>query len=136
MQFIGDEIFPGGSCPRVEDIENFPRTPGSLWQRIHLLRPHYARTLDMWAANLVAVKDEAIAITSEEVYDRYLHYLTGCADFFRRGIPTSASSPLVKGDMSSGAAGLSEPLLLRLDVEIGWGPRQVEALRAPRSAAR
>ena len=31
-------------------------------------------------------RDEAIAITSEEVYDRYMHYLTGCADFFRRGI--------------------------------------------------
>jgi cyclopropane-fatty-acyl-phospholipid synthase len=31
------------------------------------LRPHYARTLDIWAANLGAKKDEAIAITSEEV---------------------------------------------------------------------
>ena len=28
---------------------------------------------------------EAIAITSEEVYERYMKYLTGCADLFRKG---------------------------------------------------
>ena len=27
----------------------------------------------------------AIAVQSEEVYDRYLRYLTGCADLFRDG---------------------------------------------------
>ena len=32
-----------------------------------------------------AHKDEAIAITSEEVYERYMKYLTGCADLFRDG---------------------------------------------------
>ena len=41
------------------------------------------RTLDIWAAALEAHKDEAIAIQSEEVYDRYMKYLTGCADVFR-----------------------------------------------------
>ncbi len=30
-------------------------------------------------------KDEAIAVQSEEVYDRYMKYLTGCADMFRKG---------------------------------------------------
>ena len=30
-------------------------------------------------------KDEAIAITSEEVYERFMKYLTGCADLFRNG---------------------------------------------------
>ena len=49
------------------------------------LQPHYAKTLDIWAAALEAHKDEAIAIQSEEVYERYMKYLTGCADLFRSG---------------------------------------------------
>ena len=49
------------------------------------MQPHYARTLDIWAAALEANKDEAIAIQSEKVYDRYMKYLTGCAKLFRQG---------------------------------------------------
>jgi cyclopropane-fatty-acyl-phospholipid synthase len=45
----------------------------------------------------VARRDDAIAITSEKVYDRYLHYLTGCADFFRRGICNVGQFTLTKG---------------------------------------
>ncbi len=41
--------------------------------------------------------DEAIALTSPEVYERYMHYLTGCADFFRRGITNVGQFTLVKG---------------------------------------
>jgi cyclopropane-fatty-acyl-phospholipid synthase len=61
-----------------------------------MLRPHYARTLDSWAANLAANRDRAIAVQSEEVYDRYMRYLTGCADFFRRGITEVAQFTLTK----------------------------------------
>ncbi len=32
------------------------------------------------------IADEAIRVQSEEVYERYMRYLTGCADNFRRGI--------------------------------------------------
>ena len=32
-----------------------------------------------------AAEDEAIAVQSEEVYDRYMRYLTGCAKGFRMG---------------------------------------------------
>ena len=39
----------------------------------------------MWAAGLQAHKGEAIAIQSEEVYERYMKYLTGCANLFRKG---------------------------------------------------
>jgi cyclopropane-fatty-acyl-phospholipid synthase len=63
---------------------------------VHLLRPHYARTLDMWATNLVDQRDQAIAITSEVNYDRFLRYLTGCADFFRHGITDVGQFTLVK----------------------------------------
>ncbi|AQT82543.1 SAM-dependent methyltransferase [Mycolicibacterium litorale] len=97
MQFIEAEIFPGGRLPAVEDIEQLAANSGFTLERIHLLREHYARTLDMWAANLLAAHDEAIAITSQEVYDRYMKYLTGCADFFRRGITNIGQFTLVKG---------------------------------------
>jgi cyclopropane-fatty-acyl-phospholipid synthase len=96
MRFIGKEIFPGGELPCEQDVVEFSRNAGFSMERIQLLRPHYALTLDMWAARLEARRDDAIAITSEEVYDRYLHYLTGCADFFRRGICNVGQFTLVK----------------------------------------
>ncbi len=49
------------------------------------LQLHYARTLDLWATALEAHHAEAVAIQSAEVYDRYMRYLTGCADAFRVG---------------------------------------------------
>jgi len=96
MQFIGKEIFPGGELPAVEDIEVYSHAAGFSLEMVQLLQPHYARTLDMWAANLAANREQAIAVTSEEVYDRYLRYLTGCADFFRRGITNVGQFTLTK----------------------------------------
>jgi len=95
-RFIAAEIFPGGQLPAVEDIEELAAGSGFVLERTHLLQPHYAKTLDIWAANLAANKERAIALTSEEVYDRYMRYLTGCADFFRRGITNVGQFTLVK----------------------------------------
>ena len=95
-RFIAAEIFPGGQLPAVEDIEALAAGSGFTLERTHLLQPHYAKTLDLWAANLAANKEKAIAITSVEVYDRYMRYLTGCADFFRRGITNVGQFTLVK----------------------------------------
>jgi cyclopropane-fatty-acyl-phospholipid synthase len=96
MRFIGQEIFPGGQLPAVEDIVELSAATNFAVERVHLLRPHYARTLDMWAANLLANRDRAIAIQSEEVYDRYMKYLIGCADFFRRDISNIGQFTLAK----------------------------------------
>ncbi|CAN5565576.1 cyclopropane mycolic acid synthase family methyltransferase [soil metagenome] len=96
MQFIGKEIFPGGELPSQEDIVDYSQAAGFGLQRVHLLRSHYARTLDMWAENLQANRAAAIEVTSVEVYDRYMKYLTGCADFFRRGITNIGQFTLTK----------------------------------------
>ena len=96
MRFIGTEIFPGGQLPAVEDILELSAATNFAVERVHLLRPHYARTLDMWAANLQANRERAIAIQSEEVYDRYMKYLIGCADFFRRDICNVGQFTLIK----------------------------------------
>ena len=63
------------------------RGPQERLRVVHVesLRPHYARTLDCWAANLEAKRDEAIAMAGVEQYDRYMKYLTGCANLFRSG---------------------------------------------------
>jgi cyclopropane-fatty-acyl-phospholipid synthase len=96
MRFIQHEIFPGGQLPAKEDILEFSQAGGFSTEQIDMLRPHYARTLDTWAANLQANRDRAIAVQSEEVYERYLRYLKGCADFFRRGITEVAQFTLTK----------------------------------------
>ena len=85
IKFILDEIYPGGRLPLVAQVEEHAAKAGFNVTRVQPLRPHYARTLDTWAANLESKKDEAIAITSEEVYERFMKYLTGCADLFRDG---------------------------------------------------
>ncbi|WP_422749610.1 cyclopropane mycolic acid synthase family methyltransferase [Mycobacterium sp. WMMD1722] len=85
FKFIMDEIFPGGRLPSVDLVKDRATAAGFEVTRVQPLRLHYARTLDTWAAALESRKDEAIAIQSEEVYERYMKYLTGCADLFRDG---------------------------------------------------
>ncbi|WP_261901161.1 class I SAM-dependent methyltransferase, partial [Mycobacterium marinum] len=95
-QFILAEIFPGGQLPAQEDIFNFAQAAGFSVERAQLLQQHYARTLNIWAANLEARKEEAIAMQSQEIYDKYMHYLTGCENFFRKGISNVGQFTLVK----------------------------------------
>ncbi|QIV84412.1 cyclopropane mycolic acid synthase family methyltransferase [Mycolicibacterium frederiksbergense] len=85
FKFVMDEIFPGGMLPFVSVVEEHAAKAGFQVQRVQSLRLHYARTLSIWADALEARRDEAIAIQSEEVYDRYMRYLTGCSELFRDG---------------------------------------------------
>jgi cyclopropane-fatty-acyl-phospholipid synthase len=96
FKFIMDEIFPGGRLPSVAKVEEHATKAGFNVERVQPLRLHYARTLDNWSAALEAHKDEAIAIQSQEVYDRYMKYLTGCADLFRDGYTDVCQFTLVK----------------------------------------
>jgi len=96
MKFIATYIFPGGQLPAQEDIFQFAQASGFTVEKVQLLREHYARTLNMWAANLEANKDKAIEIQSEEIYDRYMHYLTGCENFFIKGISNVGQFTLTK----------------------------------------
>jgi cyclopropane-fatty-acyl-phospholipid synthase len=96
FRFLRTVIFPGGEMPGREDITDRSREAGFLVENVKLLQMHYVRTLDAWAANLEANRERAIAIQSEEVYDQYMHYLTGCANLFRKGISNVAQFTLVK----------------------------------------
>ncbi len=97
VKFLLEEIFPGGRLPTVAMVEEHATKVGFTVSRIQRLRPHYKRTLDMWAAALEAHKEEAIAIQSDEVYDRYMNYLTGCAELFRDGYTDLCQFTLEKG---------------------------------------
>ncbi|OBH01591.1 cyclopropane mycolic acid synthase family methyltransferase [Mycobacterium sp. E3247] len=97
MKFIMDEIFPGGDLPQAKNVVEHAERAGFGLGLYQPLRLHYARTLDTWAAALESRRDEAIAIQSQEVYDRYMKYLTGCADLFREGYTDVAQFTLVKG---------------------------------------
>jgi cyclopropane-fatty-acyl-phospholipid synthase len=85
IKFIVTEIFPGGRLPSIEQVEDRSAAAGFILTRRQSLQLHYAKTLDLWAAALESHKTEAIDIQSEEVYERYMRYLTGCANAFRVG---------------------------------------------------
>ncbi len=85
MRFIVTDIFPGGRLPTIETVEEHSEKVGFKVTRRQSLQLDFAKTLDFWAEALEAHRDEAIAIQSEEVYDMYMKYLTGCARVFRTG---------------------------------------------------
>ncbi|WP_445165298.1 cyclopropane mycolic acid synthase family methyltransferase [Mycolicibacterium sp. Dal123E01] len=97
FKFIMDEIFPGGRLPKVTDVQEHAIRAGFNVNRVHPLRLHYARTLDQWAEALEASEEEAVALQSREVYDRYMRYLTGCAELFRDGYTDICQFTLAKG---------------------------------------
>ncbi len=85
-RFIRDEIFPGGQLCTPERIKLLAQKNGFDVYHVQPLGLHYARTLDCWAESLAESKEQAIALTSQAVYDRYQKYLTGCAEQFRKGV--------------------------------------------------
>jgi cyclopropane-fatty-acyl-phospholipid synthase len=84
-KFIRKHIFPGGQLAVPRLIVAEAEAAGFAVLRQHSLQSHYARTLEIWAANLAAARERAIAVTSAETYEIYVKYLTGCAEQFQRG---------------------------------------------------
>lgn len=84
-KFLKDAIFPGGQLPEPGWVTAAAEAAGFTVELVQPLQSHYAKTLDCWATALMARRDEAIDMTSEEVYLQYVKYLSGCAHLFRRG---------------------------------------------------
>jgi cyclopropane-fatty-acyl-phospholipid synthase len=101
VKFLMTEIFPGGQLCKTEMVGPMAAEAGFTLAKTQSLRPHYARTLGIWAEALSARRDEAIALQSEEVYDRYMHYLTGCARLFHLGQADVNQFTLTKGRPSA-----------------------------------
>ncbi|MFD4356879.1 cyclopropane mycolic acid synthase family methyltransferase [Nocardia sp. NPDC058518] len=91
VRFIRETIFPGGQLPRPwgrvpRGVREYAEAGGFTVTQIQALQPHYARTLDHWAAALTEHNDEAVAIAGQDTVDNYQHYLTGSAEQFRNGL--------------------------------------------------
>ena len=84
-KFIQKKIFPGGQLVPAHVVQHHAEDAGFTVQRVHSLQPHYARTLETWAANLEANRSEAIRLAGSSMYERYHYYLAGCAHYFRTG---------------------------------------------------
>ena len=85
IRFILTEIYPGGRLPLVSIVDEHATGAGFEITRHHRIGSNYVRTLDTWAKALEAHREQAIALQSEEVYERFMHYLTGCRELFRVG---------------------------------------------------
>jgi cyclopropane-fatty-acyl-phospholipid synthase len=82
VRFLMKEIFPGGQLCTTAKVGELAGAAGFTLTQTQSLQPHYARTLAIWANTLRANRDEAVALQSEGVYDRYMTYLSGCAKAF------------------------------------------------------
>jgi cyclopropane-fatty-acyl-phospholipid synthase len=85
VKFMVTEIFPGGQLPNAPMVEEHAAKAGFSVARTQAIGSNYAQTLQLWAEALEAHREQAIAAQSQEVYDRYIKYLTGCVDLFRDG---------------------------------------------------
>ena len=82
IKFMLTEIFPGGRLPSTDMMVEHGEKAGFIVPEPLSLQPHYVKTLRIWGDALEAQKDEAIAVASQENYDRYMRYLRGCEAHF------------------------------------------------------
>jgi cyclopropane-fatty-acyl-phospholipid synthase len=82
IKFMVTEIFPGARLPMWQMMRDHGEQAGFTVDEPMSMRHHYVKTLNLWADALEANKSAAIEIQSEEVYDRYMKYLRGCAEKF------------------------------------------------------
>ncbi len=81
-KFMYTEIFPGGRIPSTRLLVEHGEKAGFVVPEPMSLRNHYIKTLGLWAAALERNRDEAIRVTDEENYNRYMKYLTGCQFYY------------------------------------------------------
>src|SRR5689334_17025921 len=82
IKFMLTEIFPGGRLPSTDMMIERGEKAGFVVPEAVSLRNHYIKTLGIWAAALENHKEQAIAATDEENYNRYMKYLKGCQYYF------------------------------------------------------
>ncbi len=85
ISFIRKEIYPGGRLPQVDIVDKYATEAGFNITRHHYIGKNYVRTLDTWANQLQAHKEQAIELKGEDEYNTFVKYLTGCRELFRDG---------------------------------------------------
>jgi cyclopropane-fatty-acyl-phospholipid synthase len=78
-------IFPGGEVDHIGWTLTNLEGHGFEVHDVEAWREHYARTTRLWAENLMAAKEAAVAEVGEPKYRLWLAYLTGVSLGFERG---------------------------------------------------
>ncbi len=81
-RFIHRYIFPDGDLARLSTIADNAEQSGWEIVDVECWRPHYARTLRAWAANLERVGDQAVKLIGAPKYQLWRLYLLGSAMAF------------------------------------------------------
>lgn len=84
-EFIGRYVFPRGELPHLHRAVHDMSGEGLEVHDVECLRPHYAKTLDMWSANYEGRLAQAIAASNERTARIWRVYLAGCAHAFEQG---------------------------------------------------
>ncbi|MBF6296584.1 class I SAM-dependent methyltransferase [Nocardia amamiensis] len=90
LRFLRGTIFTGGQLTAPightpKGITEYAQEAGFSVTGVQKLGPHYTTTLEYWASALREHRDRAIELAGPDTYNAYLRYLTGSADYFRRG---------------------------------------------------
>lgn len=78
-------IFPGGELDDIGHTIAEMERAGFEVHDVEGLRPHYARTTQIWCERLTARRAEAEALVGPETYRIWAAYLAGCSMAFQRG---------------------------------------------------
>ena len=84
-EFIGRYVFPRGELPHLHRVVHDMSEQPLEVHDVESLRPHYARTLDLWSGNFERHLAEATAASSERTARIWRLYLAGCAHAFEQG---------------------------------------------------
>jgi cyclopropane-fatty-acyl-phospholipid synthase len=83
-EFIGRYVFPKGELPHLHLVVKEMSESDFEVHDVECLRPHYARTLELWSANFERHLEQAVAASDERISRIWRLYLAGCAHAFEQ----------------------------------------------------
>jgi cyclopropane-fatty-acyl-phospholipid synthase len=84
-EFIGRYVFPKGELPHLHRAIHDMSEQDLEVHDVECLRPHYARTLELWSEAFERRFDKAVQASSERTARIWRIYLAGCAHAFEQG---------------------------------------------------
>jgi cyclopropane-fatty-acyl-phospholipid synthase len=84
-EFIGRYVFPKGELPHLHRAIHDMSEQDFEVHDVESLRPHYARTLELWSEAFERNFEQAVEASSERTARIWRIYLAGCAHAFEQG---------------------------------------------------